>query len=665
MNLIAVFIVLLAASGIVKCEFTCRIPKPIPLQYTVGGQPGNTEKRSTKPSRLKFSVSYTYGFNRLQEAQKLRKLVEDATKFWQKALTVKNPGDDKQLVKRYCDGEYYYTVSGNNSLYCVDSKCNRKAMCGSLEVPDQYAAECYEQHNNLLYRLYNNGSGIPGNGYVLIVDADESDLCVGSTAAFAASCHMDPRTDRPNVGYMNLCPSQMDLTYPSGKALPGIMIHEIGHALGFTSSSFPFMRDSYGSPRTPRDGHNKPIYRDKYGDYIPSNSTIKNIRRRWISAAGNYTKTIGSFVTPKILDAARRYFNCRTLDGVDLEHYNIIGSVGSHWATKILGTEVMAPRIMIDYAVSEITLAFFEDSGWYIVNYKAAMNMQYGKNLGCDFATKSCYEYADIQKKRRQKFIPFCDNNRQATCRDAYSYGICSIRIYTDGVPAEDQFFKTPPYASTYGARQFGGDDPHRDFCPTQTYECSPKKKLKVFFKGAKVTCPPKGGSIQFNVTDGSTRLAGSIVCPNVNEFCKECYQASPYGMLSQIYQNGTGVPPNSYVLFVTYTQDNLCSGNLYAYATSCQNDPLTDRPVMGYLNMCPDMFSKRVVNPSEWVNIIKHEVGHALSAARKHFNCQTLDGVDLENEGSLASAGSHFEARIYGVSLKSLKFYLLGTECN
>ncbi|CAH8857680.1 unnamed protein product [Trichobilharzia szidati] len=135
-------------------------------------------------------------------------------------------------------------------------------------------------------------------------------------------------------------------------------------------------------------------------------------------------------------------------------------------------------------------------------------------------------------------------------------------------------------------------------------------------------------------------------------ESFKECYQASPYGTLSQIYQNGTGVPPNSYVLFVTYIQDNLCAGNLYAYATSCQNDPLTDRPVMGYLNMCPDMFSKRVVNPSEWVNIIKHEVGHALNAARKHFNCKTLDGVDLENEGSLASAGSHFEARIYGDEL-------------
>nr|CAH8853212.1 unnamed protein product [Trichobilharzia regenti] len=459
MNLIAVFIVLLAVSNIVKCEFTCRIPKSIPLQYTIGGQP---------------VLCNLYGwFQPITGSSKTQDTSRGCNKILGESIDSQNPGDEKQLVKRYCNDNFYYTVSGNNSLYCVNSNCNSKAMCGSLEIPDQYAAECYEQRNNLLHRLYTNGSGIPGNGYVLIADADEGDLCTGSTAAYAASCHMDPRTDRPNVGYVNLCPSQIDLTYPGGKAFPGIMIHEIGHALGFTSSSFPFMRDSYGKPRTPRDRHNKPIYTDEYGDYIPSDSTIRKIRRRWISAAGNYTKTIGSFVTPKILAAARKYFNCHTLDGVDLEHYNIIGSIGSHWATKVLGTEVMAPRIMIDYAVSEITLAFFEDSGWYKVNYNAAMNMQYGKNLGCDFATKSCYEYADIQKKKGQKFLPFCDNKRQATCRDAYSYGVCSIWTYPDGVPAEDQFFKNPPYTSSYSARYFGGDDPHRDFCPTQTYVSS------------------------------------------------------------------------------------------------------------------------------------------------------------------------------------------------
>ncbi|CAH8820858.1 unnamed protein product, partial [Trichobilharzia szidati] len=56
--------------------------------------------------------------------------------------------------------------------------------------------ECFEQYNNVLYRYYHNGTGIPGNGYVLIVDAAQRGPCSGSgPAAYAGPCHMDPVTD--------------------------------------------------------------------------------------------------------------------------------------------------------------------------------------------------------------------------------------------------------------------------------------------------------------------------------------------------------------------------------------------------------------------------------------------------------------------------------------
>lgn len=32
------------------------------------------------------------------------------------------------------------------------------------------------------------------------------------------------------------------------------------------------------------------------------------------------------------------------------------------------------------------------------------------------------------------------------------------------------------------------------------------------------------------------------------------------------------------------------------------------------------------------------------VAVAKKHFNCASLDSVDLENDGSSGSAGSHFE---------------------
>ncbi|CAH8584202.1 unnamed protein product [Heterobilharzia americana] len=57
-----------------------------------------------------------------------------------------------------------------------------------------------------------------------------------------------------------------------------------------------------------------------------------------------------------------------------------------------------------------------------------------------------------------------------------------------------------------------------------------------------------------------------------------ECYEKPLHRRLIQVYQNGTGVPPNSFVLFFTYQEDPFCQGNLLAYASSCQNDPSTDR---------------------------------------------------------------------------------------
>ncbi|CAI2737625.1 unnamed protein product, partial [Dicrocoelium dendriticum] len=35
------------------------------------------------------------------------------------------------------------------------------------------------------------------------------------------------------------------------------------------------------------------------------------------------------------------------------------------------------------------------------------------------------------------------------------------------------------------------------------------------------------------------------------------------------------------------------------------------------------------------------------LAAAREHYNCSTLDGVDLENQGAGATMAAHFEKRV------------------
>uniref|UniRef100_A0A095AYR5 Leishmanolysin-like peptidase n=1 Tax=Schistosoma haematobium TaxID=6185 RepID=A0A095AYR5_SCHHA len=252
---------------------------------------------------------------------------------------------------------------------------------------------------NREFKTYNNGSGIPSAGYILLVDAINTRTCSGSTAAFASSCLMDEETDRPILGFVNVCPGKMGVDYPEDRNSLGIFLHEIGHALGFSSSNFPFMRFPNGKARTPRDDKRKPKYKDQYGNYIPSNNTITKITRTWRSTAGWFTKDFYAFVTPKILNAARKHFTCNRLDGADLENQYQTGPIGSHWEGRTYSSEIMAGRIQVDYSVSRVTLSFFEDSGWYTVDYSKAMKWEYGRQLGCDFSMKSCFDYAEIRRQ--------------------------------------------------------------------------------------------------------------------------------------------------------------------------------------------------------------------------------------------------------------------------
>jgi len=52
---------------------------------------------------------------------------------------------------------------------------------------------------------------------------------------------------------------------------------------------------------------------------------------------------------------------------------------------------------------SRITLALMEDTGWYSANYSMAQELGWGKNLGCNFAMKSCKEW--ISTKSSQLWV--------------------------------------------------------------------------------------------------------------------------------------------------------------------------------------------------------------------------------------------------------------------
>ncbi|CAH8603911.1 unnamed protein product [Schistosoma haematobium] len=459
----------------------CGSISPSNMEHGLPIHSDKMNKRNMHPRRLTFYPYFTESFHRLQYSVKLLEFAHQAMQFWQEALTVKRPEKTNQLAQRYCEGSNNYITYPKDSV-CIESRCQIQAKCGHVDVPNEYSSECSEKYNGRLHRLYTNGSGVPSAGYVLLFDGYQTRSCNGNVAAHAGSCLMDLDTDRPILGYVNICPGKLKIEYPENRYSLGIFTHEIAHALGFSSSSFAFMRFPNGTERTPRDHWHKPIHRDKQGYYIPSENTMIKITREWESAEGMFRKDFYSFVTPAILRAAKKHLKCARLDGVDLENQKHRGPISSHWEGKTYGTEIMTGRVEVDYAVSNLTLGFFEDSGWYIVNYRKTMVWEYGKKLGCDFAEKSCYAFAEIKRRKNKTIHPFCDKVNLVTCRDLYSYGICRIIKYNHEIPPEDRFFKTPPFETPYAVKYFGGDDPFKDYCPTQTFVMSSKNDRTTSF---------------------------------------------------------------------------------------------------------------------------------------------------------------------------------------
>ncbi|CAK9304546.1 unnamed protein product [Gordionus sp. m RMFG-2023] len=202
---------------------------------------------------------------------------------------------------------------------------------------------------------------------------------------------------------------------------------------------------------------------------------------------------------------------------------------------------------------------------------------------------------------------------------------------------------------------------------------------------------------------------------------CKQTLLFSNNHCIPSGPNQGKGLSNTDFVLYVSSGQTDRCrDGNTFAYAAHCQLEDSMDRPIAGYINLCPDLLGSGT--PSHVISVflptIKHEFLHALGfsvslyafyrdqdgrplsprlangdpvydnkmnlykwsdkiirpvirndwqvasgnisrvfnmmitpnvlrEARSHFNCSTLKGVELENQGNYGTAMTHWEKRI------------------
>ena len=279
----------------------------------------------------------------------------------------------------------------------------------------------------------------------------------------ASYCAVDSDTNRPLAGYIFI---EQNITINElrkdnkDKYFALIFLHELTHILVFDEVLFQ--------------------------QNVNINKKIKQIEIL------NQNRKI--IYTPRVLEMAKRHFGCEGLEGIEFENQdyewkdkeNEGGNVGddndeddnfeaptdiygNHWDARTMLTDYMTSVYYDEMVISEITLALFEDSGWYKVNYYTGGLFRYGKNQGCEFLNSYCV-YGDISLHKNE----FCIKEATTMCTPGRTHrGMCGLMSYPVDLEINYRYFTNS---------RKGGFLPQADYCPIAKTNSSVSKTY--FYQG-------------------------------------------------------------------------------------------------------------------------------------------------------------------------------------
>ena len=262
--------------------------------------------------------------------------------------------------------------------------------------------------------------GVPNADLIIYITSNN--LTTVSYVAQAGVC------ERQSGGLNNVLAGTVIINIPnfassSFSSHLNTLTHEISHILAYSSTSFNYFKTSDGTP------------------YLTD--TLKKV----VNVRG-VDKTL--IASPNVLQKAKEAFGCDSIEGIEFEEY---GSSGSHWDKRIMMNDFMTSFIPAEPYWSTISLALFQDSGWYEVNYNLALRPIFGKTSGCSFFTNPCLLNGVSQDPNI-----WCDTQGSWTCDSlALNKGTCKVSTYTTDLPLWFQYFSIPTT---------GGSDGYSDYCP-------------------------------------------------------------------------------------------------------------------------------------------------------------------------------------------------------
>nr|CAJ2467761.1 unnamed protein product [Leishmania braziliensis] len=381
-------------------------------------------------------------------------------------------------------------------------------VCGTFKVPQEHVTV-----------------GVSNTDFVLYVASVPSEPGV---LAWAVMCEAFS-DGRPAVGVMNIPAATIGSAYD--QIMVRTVTHEVAHALGFDLTLFEDLQIIYD---------------------------VKDLRGR-----DYYVPVVNS---PTVVAKAREQYGCATLEYLELEDQGGSGSAGSHLKGRNAQDELMAPDMGAGYYTA-LTMAIFQDLGFYQADFSMAEVMPWAKHASCDFLTKKCMERNITQWPEM-----FCNTTeRRYRCpSDRLKIGRCSIATYDNPLPTYFQYFTKT---------SLGGRSEFLDYCPVivgySTAACNQDpstasttvKEFSVFSDAARCldgAFTPKHSTGPPGPYNG---LCANVKCDRVHHtYSVQVYGSSGYvactpGQRLELATTSTAFVEGSYIMCPLYVE--VCQANI------------------------------------------------------------------------------------------------------
>ncbi|XP_057712273.1 ciliated left-right organizer metallopeptidase [Corythoichthys intestinalis] len=417
-----------------------------------------------------------------------------------------NPLLLRRDVDKYCK---FLWKNPNSINYNRCGRANKNYIhetCLDVKIPDEHLAgvKVHPQANST-HRLVlrHPGAGAPNVDFLLYVHVRATDKCRAqpSLLAYAAHCQTDSR-GRPLAGVVAICRERLTrLTVQT-------VVHELLHVLGFSKDLFPTWRDC--------------SFERGFSASVAC------------SPRGKVTHSDGQgqtrIYTPSVISTLQRHLAAFDPElGGPLENSDATpGGVSSHWESRFLQSSIMLAAASQDIVarIDPLTLAAFQDTGWYAVNTHRAQNLVWGDGEGALFgSTLTCQDNSSSF---------FCTGSGLGCHHLHLQKGECQTDPFLDGCRIYKAFengsecWKKENEKKSSEERLSGevfGSDSRCFFSDLTTLnlslfnrivtgrcyrrKCTGTNRYQVQVRGSDWVDCPAGGSIQIR------GYQGSVFCPN------------------------------------------------------------------------------------------------------------------------------------------------------